>query len=193
MNSQRIVNPLKRRRVGAGLSQKEMAERLGVTQSQYSRIESARTDPTKYLDKIGEILGCLPDEVYGHAIMKEIEDEYLTDTTKTQTMEYHERRLDSVYLNLNGWFSRKELDLLMQSIDEGFDRIKRWKKKHEQDEFKQRLADSIARARVETDERIRKSVDEPGGNENWTLQTNVVQKLQMNENADLAATTLVGG
>ena len=116
MNSQRIVNPLKRRRVGAGLSQKEMAERLGVTQSQYSRIESARTDPTKYLDKLGEILGCLPDEVYGHAIMKEIEDEYLNDTTKTQRMEYHERRLDSVYLNLKGWFSRKELDLLCSRL-----------------------------------------------------------------------------
>ena len=154
MNIQRIVSPLKRRRVGAGLSQKEMAERLGVTQSQYSRIESARTDPTKYLDKLGEILGCLPDEVYGHAIMKEIEDEYLNDTTKIQGMEYHERRLDSVHLNLNGWFSRKELDLLMQSIDEGFDSIKRWKDGQETEKFKQSVAKAIANSDGKTPPKI---------------------------------------
>ena len=165
MNSQRIVNPLKRRRVGAGLSQKEMAERLGVTQSQYSRIESARTDPTKYLDKLGEILGCLPDEVYGHAIMKEIEDEYLNDTTKTQRMEYHERRLDSVYLNLKGWFSRKELDLLMQSIDEGFDSIKRWKDEQQTEEFKQSVAKAIANSDGKTPPKIEIIIEEGGKNE----------------------------
>ena len=160
MNSQRIVNPLKRRRVKSRLSQKEMADRLGVTQSQYSRIESARTDPTKYLEKLGEILGCLPDEVYGHAIMREIDDEYLNDTTKTQTMEYHERRLDSVYLNLNGWFSRKELDLLMQSIDEGFDSIKRWKDEQETEEFKKGVARAIGNSDGKTPPKIEVIVEE---------------------------------
>ena len=99
MKLERIVNQLKRRRINSGLSQKDMADRLGVTQSQYSRIESAKTEPTKYLDELGEIFGCLPDEVFGHAILKEIEDEYLSDTSKTQRMEYHEKRLDAVYLN----------------------------------------------------------------------------------------------
>ena len=33
-------------------------------------------------------------------------------------MEYHEKRLDAVYLNLKGWFSKKELDLVMDTIDE---------------------------------------------------------------------------
>ena len=55
MKSDRIVNLLKRRRLNSGLSQKEMANRLGVTQSQYSRIESAKTEPTKYRDELGKI------------------------------------------------------------------------------------------------------------------------------------------
>ena len=166
MKPERIVNPLKRRRINSGLSQKDMADRLGVTQSQYSRIESAKTEPTKYLDELGEIFGCLPDEVFGHAILKEIEDEYLSDTSKTQRMEYHEKRLDAVYLNLKGWFSKIELDLVMDTIDEGFATIRRWKQEQERDDFKQRLADSVALARVEADERVRNKVGNEGGDGN---------------------------
>ena len=163
MKSERIVNPLKRRRINSGLSQKDMADRLGVTQSQYSRIESAKTKPTKYLDELGRIFECLPDEVFGHAILKEIDDEYLNDTSKTQKMEYHEKRLDAVYLNFKGWFSKRELDLLMDTIDEGFANIRRWKQEQERDDFKQRLADSVARAKVEADERVRNKVGNEGG------------------------------
>ena len=166
MKTERIVNPLKRRRLNSGLSQKEMANRLGITQSQYSRIESVKTEPTKYLDELGKIFGCLPDEVFGHAILKEIEDEYLNDTSKTQHMEYHEKRLDAVYLNLKGWFSTRELDLVMDTIDEGFANIRRWKQEQERDDFKQRLADSVARARVEADERVRNKVGNKGGDGN---------------------------
>ena len=166
MKFERIVNPLKRRRLNSGLSQKDMANRLGVTQSQYSRIESARTEPTKYLDELGKIFGCLPDEVFGHAIIKELEDEYLNNTSKTQTIEYYEKRLDAVYLNLRGWFSQKELDLLLDTIDEGFANVRRWKQEQERDDFKQRLADSVARARVEADQRMRTNVDRECSNEN---------------------------
>ena len=166
MKSGRIVNPLKRRRLNSGLSQKEMANRLGVTQSQYSRIESAKTKPTKYLVELGEIFECLPDEVFGHAILKEIEYEYLNDTSKTQKMEYHEKRLDAVYLNLKGWFSKRELDLVMDTIDEGFENIRRWRQEQERDDFKQRLADSIARAKVEADERVWNKVGNDGGDGN---------------------------
>ena len=166
MKTERIINPLKRRRLNLGLSQKEMANRLGVTQSQYSRIESVKTEPTKYLDELGKIFGCRPDEVFGHAIPKEIEGEYLNDTSKTQHMEYHEKRLDAVYLNLKGWFSKRELDLVMDTIDEGFVNIRRWRQEQERDDFKQRLADSVARARVEADERVRNKVGNEGGDRN---------------------------
>ncbi len=143
-----------------------MANRLGVTQSQYSRIESAKTEPTKYLDELGKIFGCLPDEVFGHAILKEIENEYLNDISKIQRTEYHEKRLDAVYLNLKGWFSKNELNLLMDNIDEGFASIRRWKQEHERDDFKQRLADSVARARVEAEQRVQTNVYKQGSNGN---------------------------
>ena len=87
MKSERIVSPLKRRRLNSGLSQRDMANRLGVTQSQYSRIESSKTEPSKYLDELGRIFECLPDEVFGHTIPKEIEDEHLNDTSKTQKIQ----------------------------------------------------------------------------------------------------------
>ena len=143
-----------------------MANRLGVTQSQYSRIESAKTEPTKYRDELGKIFGCLPDEVFGHAILKEIEDEYLNDASKTLRLKYHEKRLDAVYLNLKGWFSKRELDKVMDTIDEGLADIRRWKREQEQDDFKQRLIDSVARARVEADHRYQTNSDKDGSNEN---------------------------
>ena len=159
MNFKKNVNPIKTRRVSIGLSQKDMADRLGLTQSQYSRIESAKTEPTKHIDELGKIFGCLPEEVFGNAILEEMEREYLTDTSKTQRIEYHEKRSDAVYVNLKGWFSKTELDLMMDAIDQGFSDIRRWKWERVQDDFKQKLADSIARARVEADERVRTSVD----------------------------------
>ena len=166
MISERIVSPLKRRRLNSGLSQKDIANRLGITQSQYSRIESSKTEPSKYLDELGKIFECLPDEVFGHIILKEIEDEYLNDTSKTQKIEYHEKRLDAVYLNLKGWFSKKELDLLIDTIDEGFANTRRWQQQQERDDFKQRLADSVARARIEADQRVRTNVGAAGSDGN---------------------------
>ena len=106
----------------------------------------------------------MPDGFWS-LILKEIEDEYLNDTAKTQKMEYHEKRLDAVYLNLKGWFS-KELDLLMDAIDEGFANIKRWGQEQERDDFKQRLAESVARARVEAEQRVRTNVDTEGSSGN---------------------------
>ena len=39
-----------------GLTQKQMSEKLEITQSQYSKIETGETDPTKYLYKLSKIL-----------------------------------------------------------------------------------------------------------------------------------------
>ena len=57
MNRNRQTNPLKKRRMEKGLTQKHMSEKLGITQSQYSNIENGETDPTKYLKPIAEIFG----------------------------------------------------------------------------------------------------------------------------------------
>ena len=66
----RQTNPLKKRRMETGLTQKHMSEKLGITQSQYSNIENGETDPTKYLKPISEILGCEPNEVLALRVSK---------------------------------------------------------------------------------------------------------------------------
>ena len=56
MNYRKDTNPLKRRRISLGITQKQISEFLNVTQSQYSKIESGESDPTKHLNKLSEIL-----------------------------------------------------------------------------------------------------------------------------------------
>ena len=59
-----ITNPLERRRIQFGYSQQDISKLLGITQSQYSRIEKGDTNPNKHLKKLSEIFGCKPNEVY---------------------------------------------------------------------------------------------------------------------------------
>ena len=58
MNRVRQTNPLKKRRMETGFTQKQMSKKLGITQSQYSKIENGETDPTKYLTQLSKIFKC---------------------------------------------------------------------------------------------------------------------------------------
>ena len=51
----RITNPLERRRVQYGYNQNYISKLLGITQSQYSRIEKGDSDPYKHLKIIRDI------------------------------------------------------------------------------------------------------------------------------------------
>ena len=73
MNMRKDTNPLKRRRISLGITQKQISEFLNVTQSQYSKIESGESDPTKHLNKLSEILECKPNEIFSGKILNEIE------------------------------------------------------------------------------------------------------------------------
>ena len=137
------IHPIKRRRDAIGLSQEEMAKRLGITQSQYSRVETLKTDPEKYLPKLAEIFGCKPEEVCGREIWKEIQDEFFNNRSQKSYRQFDERRLDSVYLDVRGWFSRQQLKELIRDINIGFEEIKAWKEEQESDEFKQRVAEAL--------------------------------------------------
>ena len=59
-----ITNPLERRRIHFGYSQQDISKLLGITQSQYSRIEKGDTNPNKHLKKLSEIFGCKPNEIF---------------------------------------------------------------------------------------------------------------------------------
>ena len=58
MRNKIITNPLKKRRVMLGLTQGQVSSQLGITQSQYSRLEKSESDPTKYLVRLSQIFGC---------------------------------------------------------------------------------------------------------------------------------------
>ncbi len=55
---------IKKRREAEGLSQEELAERLGVDRTMISHIENGRKDPSvKLLIDIAEVLHCTTDEL----------------------------------------------------------------------------------------------------------------------------------
>ena len=120
MNYRKDTNPLKRRRISLGITQKQMSEFLNVTQSQYSKIESGESDPTKHLNKLSKILDCKPDEIFSGKILNEIEEEFLNDPIKERSTTYHESKPDSVYIKMEGWFTQRELEDFVEFSKSGF-------------------------------------------------------------------------
>ena len=51
-----VDNPVQLRRLRAGFTQKELAEKLGVTQAYVSKLERAQTVSAKALKKVNDIL-----------------------------------------------------------------------------------------------------------------------------------------
>ena len=96
MNLRKQSNPLKRRRISLGITQKKISELLNITQSQYSKIESGDTDPTKYLNSLSQILDCKPNEIFMGEILNEIEDEFLNDPIKERSSTFHQKKPNSV-------------------------------------------------------------------------------------------------
>ena len=119
MRSVRQTNPLKKRRTSLGFTQKDMSESLGITQSQYSKIENGETDPSKYLETISKILGCESNEVFSGEILREIETEFLNDPIKEMVCTYHQSKPNSVYLKMEGWFTKEEIERFVKFSLEG--------------------------------------------------------------------------
>ena len=120
MNLRKQSNPLKRRRISLGITQKKISELLNITQSQYSKIESGDTDPTKYLNSLSQILDCKPNEIFMGEILNEIEDEFLNDPIKEMSTTYHQSKPNSVYIKMEGWFTQKELEDFVKCSKNGF-------------------------------------------------------------------------
>ena len=108
-NIKNITNPLERRRVQFGYSQQDISKLLGITQSQYSRIEKGDTDPNKHIKKLSEIFNCEPNEVFQGKILREIEDDFLNDPTNSFQRIFHERKPGFVNLKIEGWFTKKQI------------------------------------------------------------------------------------
>ena len=136
MHKIKIENMLKKRRVFNGFTQKYMSELLNITQPQYSRVENALTDPTKYLNRLADIFGCAPKEVFSDENLKGIEENYPNQQRKVQRIEFKGSKFDSVYLEIQGWFSKKDVKQLMLTIDDGFENIRHEKEEQESADFK---------------------------------------------------------
>ena len=117
-----ITNPLERRRIQFGYSQQDISKLLGITQSQYSRIEKGSSDPNKHLKKLSEIFGCEPNEVFQGKILREIENDFLNDPTNDFQRTFHERKPGYVNLKIKGWFTRKQIinnyEMLIKELDD---------------------------------------------------------------------------
>ena len=117
-----ILNPLERRRFQFGYSQQDISKLLGITQSQYSRIEKGASDPNKHLKKLSEIFDCEPNEVFQGEILREIENDLLNDPTNGFQRTFHERKPGYVNLKIEGWFTRKQIinnyEMLIKELDE---------------------------------------------------------------------------
>ena len=121
-NINNITNPLERRRVQLGYSQQDISNLLGITQSQYSRIEKGNSDPNKHLNKLSEIFSCEPNEVFQGKILREIDDDFLNEQTNNFQRIFHERKPGYVNLKINGWFTKTQIinnyKMLLQELDE---------------------------------------------------------------------------
>ena len=121
-NVKNIINPLERRRIQFGYSQQDISKLLGITQSQYSRIEKGSSDPNKHLKKLSEIFGCEPNEVFQGKILREIENDFLNDPTNDFQRTFHERKPGYVNLKIKGWFTRKQIinnyEMLIKEMDD---------------------------------------------------------------------------
>lgn len=116
-----LSSALKKVREAKGLSQKELANLIGMAQAQYSRIESGKTDPSfSVVVKIAKALGLTISELFQA-------DEIFSDTNSyDKTLMEKLRLLDSldevekksIYNLIDSLISKKKLrDSLSNLID----------------------------------------------------------------------------
>lgn len=99
-------------------TQMEVSSRLGITQSQYSRLEKSESDPTKYLVRLSKIFDCDPEELFGPSILNEIE-QHMLDPPKPNEIPFitHESKPNEVFLDLKrGWYKMNDLENLLSSV-----------------------------------------------------------------------------
>ena len=117
----RITNPLQKHRRNRRKTQAEVAEFLGITQSQYSRLENAECSPEPYLTKLAEFFDCKENELFKENIPVELENDFLRDGFKQIGSTFHEKKPYHVYLNIKGWFpnhiAQEAIDYLTENIE----------------------------------------------------------------------------
>jgi len=116
-----IGNKIKKVREVKGLSQKQVALSLNMDQSQYSKIEKGKTDPTcSTLEKIANALGVeLSDIFTSDEIFKDVNSADKTILEKLRLLEMLDsKERESVYNIIDSLISKKKLkDALSDAIN----------------------------------------------------------------------------
>jgi transcriptional regulator with XRE-family HTH domain len=107
-------------REAKGLSQKEVAMALGMDQSQYSKIEKGKTDPTtSTLEKIAAALDIQISELFGTGQVREVNSYDKSLLEKVQLLEQlEEEEKKSVFNIIDGLIYKKRLkDTLSSALN----------------------------------------------------------------------------
>ena len=101
-----------------GLTQMEVSTQLGITQSQYSRLEKSESDPTKYLVRLSKIFDCSPEELFAPSILNQLEQDFLGLSPPNEVgFITYENKPNEVFLDLKkGWYKITDLEDLVTSL-----------------------------------------------------------------------------
>ena len=76
--------------------------------------------------------------------MNEIQRDFLNSPSKKQAMHFDETKMDFVYLDVRGWFSKDQFTDFARDVQNGFVEIKAWKEEQENEGAKYRQAEALA-------------------------------------------------
>ena len=100
------------------LTQTEVSSQLGITQSQYSRLEKSDSDPTKYLVRLSKIFDCKPEDLFGASNLTEQRNDSTSQPKPNEAdFIYHEDKPNAIFIDLKkGWYKVTDIESLLISI-----------------------------------------------------------------------------
>jgi len=123
MNTQ-IGNKIRRLRENKGFSQEDMAERLQISRSAYSRIENGETNSwVNHLDKLCENLDIKPEDFF-------INSDNNINTNQDNASAVQTNTHHDTHITINQ-LSEKVIELYEERINELKDQVEYWKNKSE--------------------------------------------------------------
>ena len=101
-----------------GLTQTEVASQLGITQSQYSRLEKSESDSTKYLVRLSKIFDCEPEVLFSASILTDKRNDLPSQPKPNEAdFIYHKDKPNEIFLDLKkGWYKITDLEHLLTSV-----------------------------------------------------------------------------
>jgi len=101
-----------------GLTQTEVASQLGITQSQYSRLEKSESDSTKYLVRLSKIFDCEPEVLFSASILTDKRNDLPSQPKPNEAdFIYREDKPNEIFLDLKkGWYKITDLEDLLTSV-----------------------------------------------------------------------------